>query len=314
MRYNLHALRSDTLAHILASIGIASILRGKGRVGWDPDGRFPYVEADLDSTAIEQVLEDGITLLQEDCKAINSCYGEKKISLASGTSKGKKGRKKSLGDDEEQKIRGLFVSKLSRKMDVERQSMREIAVAMVSIVNSKQDISDKPRSMLGKTLLYQTVADDLVKFGAMKNRQGILDELSTPERLASWIANKNTSRARGVTGYDHVGNMLNAGINQSELGKAKRPNPIIELLAIEGLKCLPVTPMLGQNPRSRGMSKNDGQNLNWKMPIWKQPLSYYEIEDLVADGREFKTLSSGIVEVRTFDLIENGNVQMLRPA
>jgi hypothetical protein len=72
--------------------------------------------------------------------------------------------------------------------------------------------------------------------------------------------------------------------------------------------------VLGQNPRSRGMSKSGGQNINWIVPIWEHPLSYYEIEDLFADSREYKAFLNGIIEVRTFELIENGNVQMLRPA
>jgi len=313
MRYDLAGLRSDTIAHIFAAIGIASLLRDHAKVGWDKQGMFPYIETNLARTEVNAALDDGITLLIRKARRLYQCNLTPIASTASSVkAQGKRGRPKEATSKES--TRGLSVAKLSEELDRDDadESFREMAASMASIVSATSGVSRKPRSMLGKTLLYQTAANDLVRYGKMKSRLGILEELADPDRMASWIGNVALSGAKGQTGYDHVANMLNAGINQSALGKAKCAHPIIEMLAIEGLCAFPVQPSVSNNPRNRGM-EGAATSLRWIIPVWNAPLSYYAIEDFVAaDIRSFSP-ERDVLVVRKFEFFENGNVQALRP-
>jgi hypothetical protein len=312
MRHNLAGLRSDTLAHILACVGIASILRDDAKVGWNPLGLFPYIESELDAPVIDAALESGIKRMRDDAKRLYACYvKQKKTSIATSKSQGKKGRKTT---DQDENVRGLDPAAVARLLDDPgtSKSLREMAVCMVALTTTDAGLTRKPRSMLGKTLLYQTAAEDFVKYEAMDGRLGILEELASSKRMAGWIGNPRLSSAKGETGYDHIANMRNAGINQSEIGKCKYSNPIVEMLAIEGLRAFPVQPAMGRNPRARGMNQNDP--LFWTFPIWRNPMSYLAIEDLLAmDDQRYGTVDDGIVEIRVFEIVENGNVQMIRP-
>jgi hypothetical protein len=316
MRYDLRGLRSNTFAHLLAAVGIASLTRGDGRIGWDRSGRHAFVETDLEARTFDDIVERGFRTMREDHLAIISVSPTASVQPGPKKSQGRKGRtapdKDGSGASKDGEPKGLPVSTIAERLDDLRPTAREAVPALFCIGSHDNGSLAKTRAMLGKTRFYLNVAYDEMRLDTME-RQGILEELIDAERMAAQAM--RVTSAKVGTAFDHLGAAVNMGISQTEMSGERRPHPMVEMLAIEGMKALPAFPLLFGAPRHRGMypKHQSGADLTWKFPVWSSALDYYEIEDLLADGRQYACLRNDLIEVREFEIVTNGQVQMMRP-
>ena len=315
MRHDLRGLRGDNLAHILSLIGLAALTPGTTRVGWSNE-RHAYLESEESPEALNTAIQDGFRRMREDHRAlIDVEMTVSGITRPQKKKQGKKGRPQAEDGEGDDKS-GLPVRAISMQLDQLSRSARETAPSVMCIAGSPDGLLQKTRAQLGKTWFCRHVAHDYMQLDKLKTRPAVLTELSDSALMAQ-TTTYMPGGSRAGTSFDHIGSAVNIGINQSLIGQNRRPHPYIELLAIEGMKAMPAFPTGFGNPLNRGMERRSERGRSkdaiWDIPLWTVPLGYFEIEDFLAASNGAEAHRRSILEVRRFEIVENGKLLMLRP-